>query len=245
MLHKTKGIVLNHLKYGENKLVTNIYTETHGRKAFLIHGLHGHKSKFHPTFFQPLTLLDLEVNINPKRELQQVKEINFDYSFQAIPYDNTKRAIALFLAEILFKTLKEEESNKSLFNYLFHAIQLLDAKETGIANFHLVFLMNLTKYLGFYPINNYSETNCIFDPVNGRFYAFISIPSANIDRTLSLGIHRLLTLTFDQLETLQLNHQTRNALLRLIIDFYHIHLGSLGAVKSLPILQSVFEEDEK
>jgi DNA repair protein RecO (recombination protein O) len=164
-------------------------------------------------------------------------------TFHSTPYTHTKRAIALFLAEILYKTLKEEESNPSLFNYLYHAFQLLDTKETGIANFHLVFLINLTKHLGFFPNDNYSESDCIFDPLNGRFYPFISSQFSDSDRSLGLWIHRLLTLSFNQLEKLQVNHQTRNALLKFIIDFYHIHLGSLGVVKSLPVLQSVFEEE--
>jgi DNA repair protein RecO (recombination protein O) len=242
MLHKTKAIVLNHLKYGDNSLITTLYTATHGRKTFLIQGFYSRKSKFHATFFQPLTLLNLEIDINPKRELQRIKEIGFAHPFQTVPFDTVKRAITLFLAEILYKTLKEEEPNPSLFEYVYHTLQLLDVKEDGVANFHLLFLMHLTKHLGFYPIDNYSETNCVFDTVNGRFYQFISAQSKASDQTKSLMIHQLLSLSFDQLETLQLNHQTRNSLLQLIIEFYQVHLGSLTEVKSLPVLQSVFEE---
>jgi DNA repair protein RecO (recombination protein O) len=102
--------------------------------------------------------------------------------------------------------------------------------------------MHLTKHLGFYPIDNYSETNCVFDTVNGRFYQFISSQSKAGDQTNSFLIHKLLSLPFDQLELLQLNHLTRNSLLSFIIEFYQVHLGSLGEVKSLPVLQSVFEE---
>jgi DNA repair protein RecO (recombination protein O) len=242
MLNKTKGIVLSHLKYGDTNLVTTIYTESHGRCSFLVHGFFKHKSKFHSAYFQPLTLLDLEIEVNPKRGLQRIKEAVLDYPFQSVPHNHTKRAIALFLSEILYKTLKEEEPNPSLFDYLYHVIQLLDTKEAGIANFHLVFLVHLTKFLGFYPTDNYSETNCIFDPVNGRFFPFIPSQSSEEERSLSHWVHRLLGLSFEQLETLSLNHQIRNSLLEFIIGFYHIHLGSLGNIKSLPVLQSVFEE---
>jgi DNA repair protein RecO (recombination protein O) len=242
MLHKTKAIVLNHRKYGDNGLIATLYTETLGRKAFLIQGFYSRKSKFHTTFFQPLTLLDLEADINPKRELQRIKEISFAQPFQSIPFNNVKQAITLFLAEILYKTLKEEESNPALFEYVYHTLQLLDAQEEGIANFHLLFLMHLTKYLGFFPIDNYSESDCVFDTVNGRFYQFISSQSKVGDQTKSFLIHKLLTLSFDQLESLQLNHQIRYSLLQLIIEFYQVHLGSLSVVKSLPVLQCIFEE---
>ena len=242
MLYKTRAIVLSHLKYGDNSLIATLYTETHGRKAFLIQGFTSRKSKFHATFFQPLTLLNLEIDISPKRELQRIKEISFAHSFQTIPFDTVKRAVTLFLAEVLYKTLREEEPNPSLFEYVYHTFQLLDIKENGSANFHLLFLMHLTKHLGFYPIDNYSETNCVFDTVNGRFYQFISSQSKAGDQTNSFLIHKLLSLPFDQLELLQLNHLTRNSLLSFIIEFYQVHLGSLGEVKSLPVLQSVFEE---
>jgi DNA repair protein RecO (recombination protein O) len=242
MLYKTRAIVLNHLKYGDNSLISTLYTETHGRKTFLIQGFHNRKSKFHATFFQPLTLLNLEIDVSSKRELQRIKEISFAHSFQTVPFDTVKRAVTLFLAEVLYKTLKEEEPNPSLFEYVYHTLQLLDIKENGMANFHLLFLMHLTKHLGFYPIDNYSETNCVFDTVNGKFYQFISSQSKASDQTNSFLIHKLLSLSFDQLEILQLNHQTRNSLLHLIIEFYQVHLGSLSEVKSLPVLQSVFEE---
>lgn len=240
MLHKTKGIILSHLKYGDTSLIATIYTEALGRKSFLIQGVYKKKSKFHATFFQPFTLLDLEIDHHPKRELQRIKEISI-HPFHSIPFDITKSTIALFLSEILYKTLKEEEPNPALFDYLYHAIQLLDMNETGVANFHLLFLINLAKYLGFYPINNYSASESLFDPVNGRFVHAFNSPAAHADKDLGLRIHQLLNLSFDQLDTLQLNHQLRATLLKILIEFYSLHLSGLNNIKSLPVLQSVFE----
>jgi DNA repair protein RecO len=241
MLHKTKGIVLNHLKYGDTSLVTTIYTEVLGRKSFMVQGVFKKKSKFPPPFFQPLTLLELEVDINSKRELQRIKEIRLAEPFHSLPFDAVKSAVSLFISEILYKTLKEEEPNPSLFDYLYHSIQLLDLKDAGIANFHMVFLLNLTKYLGFYPLNNYSETESIFDPLNGKFMSSLSSVSTNSERVVSEHINQLLNLSFDDLDQLHLSHQARNSILKLIIEFYNLHLGGLSNVKSLPVLQSVFE----
>jgi DNA repair protein RecO (recombination protein O) len=242
MLHKTKGIVLHHLKYGDNSLVVTVYTESHGRKTFLVQGVK-HKGKFRPSFFQPFTLLNLEAYINPKRDLQRIKEIALDHAFHSLPFDIAKSAIAIFLSEILYKALREEEANVGLFEYLYHAIQLVDVHEGGIANFHLVFLVNLSKFLGFYPHDNYSETNSIFDTANGKFSPSLLTQDVPSDREQSYWMHRLLSVSFEELETLEMNHRTRNALLVLIIEFYSYHLGGLGNIKSLAVLQSVFEED--
>jgi DNA repair protein RecO (recombination protein O) len=243
MLYKTKAIVLNHLKYGDTSLVATIYCEALGRKTFLVQGVYKKKSKFHSTFFQPFTILDLEVDVNPKRELQRIKEITLSDPFHTIPFDPVKSALIIFLAEVLYKTIKEEEPNPPLFDYIYHAIQLLDIKDTGVANFHLVFLINLTRYLGFYPENNYSETNCVFDPVNGKFFPALSHHSIEEEKLSSFWLSNLINLNFESLELLPMNHNTRNNLLKLIIEFYNLHLGGLSNVKSLSVLQSVFEEN--
>jgi DNA repair protein RecO (recombination protein O) len=242
MLHKTQGIVLNHLKYGDTSLISTIYTSTHGRKTFLIQGVYKRKSRFHASFFQPLTLLDLEIYVQPRRELQRIREISIDHPFQHIPFDTTKSAIALFLSEILYKTLKEEEPNPSLFDYLYHALQFFDVNTIGSSNFHLVFLINLSRFLGFYPINNFSETNCLFDSLNGRFFPYLTTQQSESERKTSFWMHQLLNTTFENLDSLSMNHQIRNDLLRLLIEFYSLHLGGLGAIKSHSVLQNVFED---
>lgn len=240
MLQKTKGIVLNSIKFGEKGLVTTIYTELLGRKSFLVQGVFSQRPRFHPSFFQPFTLLDIQVDQKPTRELQRIKEAVLIQPFQTIPFDVSKRAITLFLTEILSKTIKEEEANQVLFQYLYTCIELLDLNNSAIANFHLVFLVNYSKYLGFYPVDNYSDVNCLFDVVNGKFNQKV-IQQERTDKGISFLIHKLLNVNFHDMETLQLDHQKRMVLMKVIIDYYNLHLGRIGEIKSLAVLQSLFE----
>jgi DNA repair protein RecO (recombination protein O) len=242
MYFKTKGIVLSHIKYSDTSLVTTIYTESHGRKSFMVQGVYRNKSRFPPVLFQPLTLLDLEISVAPNRELQRIKEAALHQTFHSIPFNTTKSAITLFIAEILYKTLHEEESNPTLFSFLLHAIQLFDLNESGTANFHLWFLMNYTKHLGFYPINNYSGENTCFDITNGRFYAPLLMKPGNNDIVTAEWMHKLLNLQPDNLASLEISHTIRGFLLNQLIEFYSAHMGHLGAIKSLAVLQSVFGE---
>src|SRR6056297_3707722 len=169
MIQSTRGIVLHSFKYGETGIICNIYTETHGKVAFLVQGARKHKAKLKANLFQPLFLLDLEVYYKEKRQLQKIREARNAHPFQSIPYDFRKRTIALFIAEVLYKSLQEEESNPPLFSYLINQIKMLDLKEEGLANFHLYFLIHLSKYLGFFPQNNYSRSFTFFDMQNGKF----------------------------------------------------------------------------
>jgi DNA repair protein RecO (recombination protein O) len=239
MLQKTRGIVLNNIKYGEKSLITTIYTELSGRKSFLVQHVFGKRSGFHSSFFQPLTLLNIQVDQKPNRNLQRIREVTLIQPFFSIPYNASKRSITLFLAEILLKAIKEEEANTGLFQFLCTSIELLDIKSTAISNFHLVFLINLSKYLGIYPADNYSEENCLFDIVNGNFNSRVTKTGLN-DRDISFIIHKLINTNYSDMETLQLGHQSRLIVLQVIIDYFNMHLDGIGEIKSLSVLQAIF-----
>jgi DNA repair protein RecO (recombination protein O) len=185
-------------------------------------------------------LLEIQVDQKPARELQRIREVSLVQPFQSIPFDVSKRAITLFLTEVISKTIKEFEANPVLFQYLFTCIQLLDLNELDIANFHLVFLINYSKYLGFYPVDNYSEVNCLFDVANGKFNDKV-FKQERIDKGISFLIHKLLNVNFHDMKTLQLDHYKRRVIMQVIIDYYNLHLGGIGEIKSLSVLQSLFE----
>lgn len=240
---KTRGIVFNHIKYGDTSVVTTIYTELHGRKTFLVQGVYKRKSKFHSSFFQPLTLVNLEMNVKEGRDLQRIKELGLAQPFNSIPFNTAKIAIAIFISEVLYKCIREEENNQVLFDFLYNSIYLLDIFDRSIANFHIVFLLKLTKYLGFYPDNNYSPINNMFDTMNGRFYHHIFSKGDQFEEEVSYFLHQMLDQSFDSFNSIALTHNQRNGLLKKIIEFYSLHMQGLGEIKSLAILQSVFANE--
>ena len=110
MLQKTRGIVLHSVTYSETSLVVKIYTEAFGLQSYLLKGAKGKRSSFRPVFFQPLNLLDAVVYKNEKTALQSMKEVQLAHPFRSIPFDIRKSSIALFLNEILYKSIREEEA---------------------------------------------------------------------------------------------------------------------------------------
>lgn len=240
MLYKTRGIVLNHIKYSETSIIVTIYTEVFGRQAYIINGVRGKKSKIKANLFQSLFLLDMEVYHKPKRELQRVKEVQNAHIFTSIPYDLKKSTLAIFIAEVLYKTIQEHEPNAELFNYLFNSIQMLDVKEKGIANFHIYFLIHLTKYLGFFPDNNYSEKWCYFDLKAGNFVQIKPMHFSYLDTQPSAYFSQLLTFSENQHEKISIDYKNRIQILEKILEYYTFHNEGLSSVKSLEILKEVF-----
>jgi DNA repair protein RecO (recombination protein O) len=240
MIQKTRGLVLHTIKYTDNSVISHIYTETFGRLSFLLSGTRGKKSSVKINLLQHLSILEMEVYIKQNRDLQKVKEIKLHESFSSIPYDPVKNAVALFLAEILYRALQEQEPNLPLFSYLINAIKILDLSEKGYANFHLLFLLGLTRHLGFFPRNNYTSSREYFDMENAVFTEKQPLHPYFVSPPASRYITALMKCNFEDMNKVKLNGAMRNILVTGILDFYRFHLPGMGQVKSLSVLKEIF-----
>ena len=151
MQTKTQAIVLHSLKYGETRLIVDMFTRSHGRLSFIVSLPKSPKGKIRKQFFQPLSLLEIETDVRPRLQLQKLSDVRLLYPFSTIPFEPEKLAISLFVAEFLYYAMRGEQQNVPLFDYVTDSIQWLDGQEGRFANFHLVFLMRLSRFLGFYP----------------------------------------------------------------------------------------------
>jgi DNA repair protein RecO (recombination protein O) len=234
-LESTKGIILQKIKYSDTSVISQIYTEKFGRKSFLFKGIRSGKSKIHANLLQPLFILNIVAYIKEKNELCLVKEANLFTSFTSLPFDIKKGTQAIFIAEILTKCLREEESNPLLFSFLQNSFEYFDLVESGSANFHLLFLIKLSKHLGYYPQLLPESREVIFD-VKELFSGHTEIAGHEIYELLEKIIH----LNYNELHNLELNQQKRNQLLDFILMFYSMHIEGMKKIKSYPILKELF-----
>ena len=239
MLQKSRGIVLYSLRYGDNGLITTIYTEAFGRMSFIMQGIHRKNSPVKANLLSQLSLLEMEVDFKPGRELQRVREIKNISPFGSVPYEIAKSTQALFLAELLYKVLREEESRPDLFEFLYHSIEVLDLMEDGISNYHLIFLIQLSRYLGFAPTNNYSESNPLFDMVAGKFVPLPPDHPWFLKVFESSVISLLLGMNYQNSSEFKPDQPLRSVLLQFVLDYYGLHLGNKINLKSLEILREI------
>ncbi|MDV7186513.1 DNA repair protein RecO [Lutibacter sp. TH_r2] len=237
MLEQTKAIVLHSIKYGDSSLITTCYTEKCGVKSYMLKGvLKSRKSKIKPAYFQPLTQLVLTVNHNNKGALNSIREVEIEQFYTSIHTDIKKQTIALFLAEILNYSIKEEELNSSLYQYLEASFLWLDT-HSNISNFHLLFLLNLTKFLGFYPDLNTSDNN-YFDLYEARFTTKQNHHTVSGDKIVQFK--KLLGIHFDAIHTVNFNAESRQVVLSILIQYFELHLSGFRKPKSLQVLKSIF-----
>ena len=240
MYCKTEGIVLHGIKYGDTGRIVTVYTEAFGRTSFLLQGIHSKKSSGKANLLQPLFLLELEMDYRQGKELQRAREIKFRHPYQSLPFDVVKSSQAIFLAEILYKVLKEEEARPEFFEFLSHSFRILDLMREGVANFHLIFLIHLTRYMGFAPNNNYAVNRTIFDMVSGTFSENRPPHPHYLEPGETKILSELMNISFDEIGQIGLTSVSRNLLLISIIDYFSLHLGVRLQIKSLQILHDLF-----
>ena len=227
MLHKTRGIVINYIRYRETSIITKIYTEKFGVQSFIENGVRSSKGKNKIALFQPLSLLDLVVYHDEKKEIHRISEIKSGFPFRTLPYDIYKSSIGMFLNEILNKTLKEHSENTILFDFLHHSLVFLDETEEHFENFHLIFLLKYAFFLGFSP-QDANEIATQFRDFN------VNIPFDNDYQKLMNQL-----ILADYQTPILMHRGVRNHLLEVIIYFYRLHVEEFGEIKSLQVLREV------
>ena len=241
MIEETQGIVIKATKYSETSLVVHIYTRDFGMQGFLVQGVYRKKSTFKPSHFQHLNRLQMVIYYKPQRQLQKIKELKITPIFHSVPYEIEKTAIAMFMAEILEKTLRVEEVNEPLFQFLHNSIRFLDEWEGKLTNFPLLFLIHLSRYLGFYPHNNYSEQIPYFNLQEGHFQANSPDPSITIPAVESNYFSQLISQDAPDGDTLKIPHASRIALLEKLVDYFRLHLQNFSRIRSAQVLREVLK----
>ncbi|AXP80414.1 DNA repair protein RecO [Mariniflexile rhizosphaerae] len=238
MLITTNAIVLSKLKYKDNDLIVKCYTQQLGIVDFLLRGvLKNKKSNTKAAYFQPLSQLQLSIHYKENRSLQSISDTKVNQVYSSLHTHVLKSAIVMFLSEVLSSTLKEEEPNETLFNYIETTLLWLD-EQSEFSNFHLLFLLNLSKYLGFYPET--SNTECsYFNLKEGKFetnqHDNYTISGENL-----ILLKQLLGTTFDALPAVKINSKQRQSFLSMMLLYFELHLGSFKPPKSLQVFNQVF-----
>jgi DNA repair protein RecO (recombination protein O) len=243
MLLKTDAVVLHSIPYSDNHRIVHLYTEELGRTDYLITTGSQKKVPVRRAFLQPLNWIEIQADHKGSRELQRIREVRLVYPFTGISFDIIKSTMALFLAEVLDYSLRQTEKDTALFHYLTQSVQWLDLCEKGLANFHLVFLMKLTRYLGFYPNLEDWQPGRYFDLQGGVCLAATPWHNAWLDTKETELFARLASLNFDNMDLYRIDHLSRQKILRHLLNYYRLHLNDFPTVQSLEVLEEVFAPD--
>jgi DNA repair protein RecO (recombination protein O) len=239
MLHKTRGIVFKATDYSESSVIAQIFTEKFGLQSYMINGVKKRGAKIRKNMLQPLHLVDMIVYHKPAGNIQRISDLRQMPVFQSIPYDTIKSSLVLFLNEVLYKSIRQQSADEVLFDYIYHAIELLDRTSQNIANFHIYFLLKLTRFLGFYPDNTYAGSSEFFDLKSGSYANSGSGHPFILQKPYTGYWSAFLNNSFENFSGINISSGERKLLLEKVLDYYRLHIENFGEIRSHRILEEV------
>lgn len=234
-----RSIILTKVKYSETSIIVKAYTEELGLVSFMVKGAFNRKSKLNVNYFQPLYLVNITFEYNPRYTLQYIKELTIEHPTPSVISDVKKASIALFTTELLTNLIRESEQNKELFDYIYNSILTLEEKEDHYTSFHLIFALKISQYLGFEPQNNYSERNRYFNLAEGIFVHTQPNHNHYIAPPASKIISQIISLRPNNFDY-EIEQSLKTIILDKILDFYALHINSFHPMKSHLILHDIF-----
>lgn len=238
MIVKGRAIVLRATEYGEHSLIVKLFTEEFGLKSFMIHSARNRKYNNIGFLLNPLSLVEFSA-YNKLHQLGKVKEINGSPLYHQIPFDIQKSSMIIFLGEIIYKSVKEEDAHSELFHFIDHALQWLDHVEVASVNFHLWMLLKMSKYLGFFPSGMYTSTTPIFDSDSGAFCSSIPGHKLFVKDAEAQAMYQLMQSDINQLAEIHLENTVRKNLLEFLTEYYQLHCPGNSIMKSHTVLSEV------
>ena len=243
MITKTRGIVLRSVRFGESSLIVDVLTKSSGRVSFMVHIPKTSKGKIKKQYFQPMTLLDFEYDFRQRSNLQRIKDVRVSLPYSSIPIDPAKSCISLFLSEFIYYATRNEQENPTLFTYISTSLEWLDNAYEDFANFHLVFMMRLGKFLGFHPFLEDFTPGCFFDLRNGCFTLSMPLHTDFLNAADAGHLYNLMRMNFDTMKLFKLSHDDRNRITEIVLRYYKLHLPNMPELQSFDILREVFTHE--
>jgi len=240
MLVTTRAIILRTVRYSDKASAVTVFTRDFGRVSVVAYGVSGKKSGGKAALLQPLSLVEITMTNHPGKDLQQLRDIRSDVNLPGISAHPVKNAIALFVAELLYKSLRQQQDEPSLFDFLHHALEWLNESEGHVADFHLVLMCKLTRYLGFEPNTEAAGTEW-FDLLNGCFVAHQPLHAHSLKPGLIPGFLNLLKCNFSEMHQLHFSREQRNELLATLLEYYKLHLPEFHTLQSTSVLHELFD----
>lgn len=253
MNYKTEALVLHTVRYGDSRIIIDMYTREAGRQSFIVSISRGGRSAMKKQYFQPLTLLVIEADSRPLQQLQRLRNAELLYTWQSLLSEPGKLAIALFVSEFLYHALRAEQKDERLFDYVRSSLEWLDSRADRYANFHLVFLMRLSRFLGFFP--NLSPPTVQDGPQSQhpssqepyfdlRASNFCTTPPPHHDYLMpeeASRIRPLMRMDFATMHLFRLSRADRKRMLEIMERYYRLHLPAFPELRSLPVLHELYD----
>lgn len=235
-IRKTEAIVLNTRKFGDSSLICSMYTRTYGRRNFLVKGYRSSRARKRHSYFQPMSVVDVVFYHKEQRDLQLITESSNKVFFQSLQSHPIKITLGMVMTEVFYMSVREEEQNGPLFDFLKGILIHLDEMEQGLIHLFVYYLVHLTRFLGFFPRNEVKNPDApvFFDLLGG------TLENAPGERTSDVLVSRFAASNLESCTEIAFNNAQKSELIGTLLEYYQIHVEGFRRPESLKVLSTVF-----
>lgn len=237
---KTKAIVLRTVKYGESRIIVDLLTREAGRVSMVCQLTKSGKGKIKKQLLQPMTMLDVAFDYRKNISLQHFQDLRIGQVYRSLLFDPYKLSITLFLAEFLIYATRDETDNRQLYDFIETSLLWLDNADGGFANFHLVFMLRISLFIGFYPNLDDYHDGCVFDLRNAVFTSQPPLHSDYVGAEEASHLQQLMRMQYATMHLFRLSRSQRNRILELLLTYYRLHVPAFPELHSTAIVQELF-----
>ena len=242
MQQRIRGVVLRTVKVGDASVIVDLFTESHGRMSFVAHvSSSGRRHNSGAAFWRPLNLVEFDTDLHGQGRLSHVRGVRLTDNYATLPYQPMKQMVAMFLAEFLCRVLHGQQADQPLYDYLTHSLRWLDAADGEIANFHLVFLMHLSQFIGIWPNLEDIEPGKYFDLRTGSYTDTQPLHADYLQPDEAQRLPQLFRMNYATMHLFRFTRQQRRRVLDVLTDYYRLHFPSFGPLHSLDVLSAVLD----
>lgn len=240
MVHKTRGIVLRTVKYGETSLICTMFTELFGLQSYMVKGVRSSKKRRSSPLY-PGALLDMVVYQQPNRNLQQIREYAPYVLYESLHEDVVKNGVALFALEVAAQLLTAQDAQPELYRFLERYLITTDHEPlAAVANFPLYFLIQAGKLSGYYISGTYTAHTPYADIHEGRFAEGLNQFPPFIEGT-EAALMSLLNQagSYEAIKAVKMSGGERKKMLQHFIAFLQLHVPHFRELRTLQILTAI------
>lgn len=239
-MQTTRGIVLRTVRYSDSRIIVTLFTEHYGMLSAGVRLARGGRSGGRSALWQILNVVEMSVDYRPSNDLQKVSEASISTPWMELPYHPLKASISIFLGDFLFHSLRGEGENRPLFAFLYNSLRWLDETDGVVANFHLLLMVRMTRFLGIWPGMECYGRNMVYDMKNACFSDTLPVHGQYLEPGDARWIPLLLNMDYSQMHRLKMSRNERWHMLDVLLRYYRLHVPSFGELQSLDILRELF-----
>jgi DNA repair protein RecO (recombination protein O) len=240
MIVSSSGIILSKVRYRDNDLIIKCLIKDLGIISYMVRNIStSKKSKNKFAFFQLLNILDLETNYNPNRSIQYIKDLKIKYNYSSLHTDIYKSSVVMFISEILSNILKQESKDEELFDFISNSLLYYDNTSNN-SSFYLIFLMQITYFLGFYP--DTSNKEFMYFNLKEGVFENKKTNNSSIEGNSLILFRKILGIKFDSIRLPVLSRDEKRNILNTILTYYKFHVDGFKDPKSLKVINQIFAD---